>query len=209
VYKARLRPEIISGSFSAPPTAQRHGSEDELQLSSSVAIKVLHPRVTKTVRRDIAIMSVFANIINAFPGMQWISLPEEVAVFGQMMNSQLDLRVEAANLNHFDRNFRKRGPRVTFPRPIKLGKNGNGDEREESREVLIEEFEDALPLKWFLRNGGGPYDHKIANIGLDAFLVRRIIGERPSTSLMTQGNALARQLDPWRSSSVSDQRPPC
>jgi aarF domain-containing kinase len=36
----------------------------------------------------------------------------------------------------------------------------------------MEEFEDALPLKYFLRNGGGPYDDRIANIGLDAFLVR-------------------------------------
>ena len=111
-------------------------------------------------------MSIFANIINLFPGMSWLSLPEEVAVFGEMMNSQLDLRVEAANLDRFERNFKGRGHQVTYPRPIKLG----GD-REESRDVLMEEFEDALPLKHFLRNGGGPYDDRIANIGLDAFLV--------------------------------------
>lgn len=134
----------------------------KLRDASTVAIKVLHPRVAKTIRRDIAIMSIFANIVNAFPGMQWISLPEEVQVFGKMMNSQLDLRVEAENLDHFERNFRDRGPRVTFPRPIDLG--------EEGREVLVEEYEDALPLKYFLSNGGGPYDDKIANIGLDAFL---------------------------------------
>ena len=155
---------------------------DDDVLSTSVAIKVLHPRVRKTIRRDIAIMSVFANAIDALPGMHWISLPDEVAVFGEMMNSQLDLRVEAANLDKFDENFRKRGRNVTFPRPIKLS-NGHGHEaqviqrkgkklrRVESREVLVEEFEDALPLKYFLRNGGGPYDDKIANIGLDAFLV--------------------------------------
>jgi aarF domain-containing kinase len=83
-----------------------------------------------------------------------------------MMNSQLDLRVEAANLERFERNFKGRGHQVTYPRPIKLG----GD-REETQDVLMEEFEDALPLKYFLRNGGGPYDDRIANIGLDAFLV--------------------------------------
>lgn len=171
VYRARLRPEVITGSPQTPPDPRHRGSEDDSQLSSSVAIKVLHPRVAKIVRRDVAIMSIFANILNVIPGMQWISLPEEVQVFGHMMNSQLDLRVEASNLDRFDHNFRPRGPRVTFPRPIKLGKNGNGEEREESKEVLIEEYEDALPLKYFLRNGGGPYDHKIANIGLDAFLV--------------------------------------
>jgi aarF domain-containing kinase len=48
---------------------------------------------------------------------------------------------------------------------------GDGAQREESREVLMEEFEDALPLKYFLKNGGGPYDDRIASIGLDAFLV--------------------------------------
>jgi aarF domain-containing kinase len=151
VYRATLKPEAMGVDH---------------DTSTSVAIKVLHPRVRKTVRRDITIMSIFANIINIFPGMSWLSLPEEVAVFGEMMNSQLDLRVEAANLDHFARNFKKRGHQVTFPRPIKLG----GD-REESRDVLMEEFEDALPLKYFLRNGGGPYDDRIANIGLDAFLV--------------------------------------
>lgn len=141
-------------------------ADDEDALSTSVAIKVLHPRVRRTVRRDIAIMSVFANAFNALPGMEWLSLPEEVQVFGEMMNSQLDLRVEASNLDRFDANFRKRGRQVVFPRAIRLG--GGQDE---SKEVLIEEYVDALPLKWFLRNGGGPYDDRIANIGLDAFLV--------------------------------------
>ena len=160
VYRARLKPKILGVK-----------QDDEEALSTSVAIKVLHPRVRKVIPRDIAIMSMFANMINAFPGMQWLSLPEEVQVFGEMMRSQLDLRVEASNLERFDTNFRRRGRRVTFPRPIKLGKAANGDMREERRDVLMEEFEDALPLKYFLRNGGGDYDDMIANIGLDAFLV--------------------------------------
>nr|XP_018266279.1 Atypical/ABC1/ABC1-C protein kinase [Kwoniella dejecticola CBS 10117]OBR88437.1 Atypical/ABC1/ABC1-C protein kinase [Kwoniella dejecticola CBS 10117] len=159
VYKAKLKQDVFSGG-SATTT---HGGVEE--KTRSVAIKVLHPRVRKTIRRDIAIMSVFANIFNAFPGMEWLSLPEEVNVFGEMMNSQLDLRVEASNLDKFEVNFEKRGRRVTFPRPIKI-KSQNGD----MKDVLIEEFENALPLKYFLRNGGGEYDDKIANIGLDAFL---------------------------------------
>jgi predicted unusual protein kinase regulating ubiquinone biosynthesis (AarF/ABC1/UbiB family) len=155
VYRAKLRKEMIGAA------------DDEDALSTSVAIKVLHPRVRRTVRRDIAIMSIFAKAFNALPGMEWLSLPEEVQVFGEMMNSQLDLRVEASNLDRFDTNFRKRGRQVVFPRAIRVG-------GEESPDVLIEEYIDALPLKWFLRNGGGPYDDRIANIGLDAFLV----GER-------------------------------
>ena len=191
VYKARLKPEILGVDVN-----------DEDALSTSVAIKVLHPRVRKVIPRDIAIMSIFANMINAIPGMQWISLPEEVAVFGEMMRSQLDLRVEAANLERFDANFRKRGRRLTFPRPIKLGHAANGEAREESRDVLIEEFEDALPLKYFLRNGGGNFDDMIANIGLDAFLVR-MLRMFMMYALILTGNAIARQLHARRSSPVS------
>ena len=174
MYKAKLKSEMLGPA--PDPGDHRvssHGEKDEVP-STSVAIKVLHPRVRKTIKRDIAIMSLFAKIVNAFPGMEWISLPEEVAVFGEMMNSQLDLRVEAANLERFERNFRQRGRGVVFPRPIKLGLAAKGEDREEMREVLIEEYEDALPLKYFLRQGGGPYDDKIANIGLDAFLVSEV-----------------------------------
>lgn len=163
VYRATMKPDIRG----------QNEDDDDNERSTSVAIKVLHPRVRKTVRRDIAIMSIFAKTLNLLPGMEWLSLPEEVEVFGEMMNQQLDLRMEASNLTRFDQNFRARGHQVTFPRPIKLG----GD-RKESRDVLIEEFEDALPLKHFLRNGGGPYDDRLANIGLDAFLVSHIASQQ-------------------------------
>ncbi|KAK8844680.1 hypothetical protein IAR55_006529 [Kwoniella newhampshirensis] len=169
VYRAKLRPEVLAG-------ATRAGADEPVRYghaephTASVAIKVIHPRIRQTIRRDIAIMSIFANCLNALPGMEWLSIPEEVAVFGDIMNSQLDLRVEASNLRTFETNFSKRGRTVTFPQPMGLGKNKQGEEREERQDVLIEEFEDALPLKYFLTNGGGPYDTKIATIGLDAFL---------------------------------------
>jgi len=83
-------------------------------------------------------------------------------VFGEMMNQQLDLNVEAENLERFERNFMYRRGAVSFPRPVR---------DYTSKEVLVEEFENALPLKWFLRNGGGEYDQQLAGMGLDAFLV--------------------------------------
>lgn len=158
-------------------------------------------------------MSVFANIINLFPGMSWLSLPEEVQVFGDMMNSQLDLRVEGANLERFERNFQGRGARVVFPRPIKLGNMRNGRAGgKESREVLMEEFEDALPLKYFLRNGGGPYDDRIASIGLDAFLVSdkyMVVSTRLRVADPLAGNAAPGQLDSRRPAPVSPTSRQC
>lgn len=95
--------------------------------------------------------------------MKWISLPEEVNVFGRMMYEQLDLRIEARNLKTFEKNFAPRKAAVSFPRPV---------DDYTTKEVLIEEFENALPLKAFLKHGGGPFDDVIAESGLDAFLVR-------------------------------------
>ena len=37
--------------------------------------------------------------------------------------------------------------------------------------MLVEEYENALPLELFLKNGGGPYNDTLAEVGLDAFLV--------------------------------------
>lgn len=168
VYRARLKSEMLPASLADNTTA-----EDALaKVNTEVAIKVLHPRAHKTIRRDIAIMSIFANIVNLFPGMEWISLPEEVAVFGEMMESQLDLRVEANNLDRFLENFGRRGPGIAFPKPFRLGtKESSAASDEDQAQVLIEEYEDALPLKYFLRNGGGEYDDRLAKMGLDAFLV--------------------------------------
>lgn len=135
--------------------------------TASVAIKVLHPHVSKMINRDLRIMAFFANVITLFPGMQWISLPEEVAVFGGMMHEQLDLRIEADNLAKFEKNFEGRKLPVSFPRPLRLWSTTN---------LLVEEFENALPLEWFLKNGGGPYNDTLAEVGLDAFLVFFVLG---------------------------------
>ena len=108
-------------------------------------------------------MSFFAHAINLLPGMQWISLPEEVHVFGEMMHQQLDLRHEADNLLTFEHNFSPRKVPLSFPRPLKVWS---------THDILVEEFVNAVPLEHFLRNGGGPYDEQVATIGLDAFLVR-------------------------------------
>ena len=115
------------------------------------------------IQRDLRIISFFARFLSIFPGMQWISLPEEVEVFGRMMNEQLDLRNEVKNLIRFEENFASRKAAVTFPRPLA---------DYSTKDILIEEYENALPLKAFLKHGGGPFDDVIAESGLDAFLVR-------------------------------------
>jgi aarF domain-containing kinase len=174
VYRATLKKDLIPPSYLGPRRSRRRKTPAAslgpviLQHpppsvpTASVAIKILHPRVAKTISRDLAIMSFFAKCISILPGMQWLSLPDEVNVFGTMMFQQLDLRNEAENLLIFEHNFSHRKVPVTFPRPLQLWS---------TQDILVEEFENALPLENFLRNGGGPFDDQIATIGLDAFLV--------------------------------------
>lgn len=128
--------------------------------STYVAIKVLHPGVERTVRRDLRIMGFFASALNVIPTIEWLSLPDEVAQFGEMMKLQLDLRIEAANLARFRKNFKGRST-AWFPFPYL---------EFTTREVLIEEFAQGIPLADFLENGGGVFQSDIAHEGLDAFL---------------------------------------
>ncbi|GAA94521.1 uncharacterized protein L969DRAFT_83918 [Mixia osmundae IAM 14324] len=174
-YKGTLNTDLLPAHYLGPKHQDVDGPTQKLKRAiapatedskppavptTSVAIKVLHPGVRKMINRDLKIMSVLANMLNAVPGMEWLSFPEEVEVFGGMMRAQLDLRTEAQNLQTFEHNFRHRKT-VSFPRPLT---------DYTSQSVLVEEYEDAVPLKMFLREGGGPYDEKIANLGLDAFL---------------------------------------
>ncbi|KAF8466452.1 hypothetical protein BDZ91DRAFT_776554 [Kalaharituber pfeilii] len=170
VYKAKLHPALL------PPNSEeekqgfrgtfRHNvdviakSSPRQVPSMSVAIKVLHPGVENMVQRDLRIMHFFATVINAIPTMEWLSLPDEVTKFGEMMRLQLDLRIEGNNLVRFRKNFKNRST-VTFPKPYLDYTTKN---------VLIEEFAHGIPLSAFMEMGGGVFQKDIANMGLDAFL---------------------------------------
>ena len=149
--------------------------------STHVAIKVLHPKVATTIYRDLRIMHFFARLINAIPTMEWLSLPDEVEKFAEMMKLQLDLRIEGANLEIFQKNFRQRST-VTFPTPY---------QEYTTRKVLIEEFAHGLPLRWFLDLGAGPYSKDLADMGLDSFLHMLLIDNFVHADLHP-GNILVR-----------------
>ncbi|OLL24650.1 ABC1 family protein, mitochondrial [Neolecta irregularis DAH-3] len=165
VYRAKLKPDLVAVRQSSKSkrlkmlTGPVSSPLDE-QASPWVAIKVLHPRVEKLIHRDLRIMKFFANLINAVPTLEWLSLPDEVDKFGEMMRLQLDLRIEAHNLGTFQNNFKDRKT-ATFPTPY-------ADYT--TRQVLFEEFSHGLPLSHFLENGCGTFDKAMADMGLDAFL---------------------------------------
>ncbi|CCE64665.1 hypothetical protein TPHA_0I01610 [Tetrapisispora phaffii CBS 4417] len=138
---------------------------DFYQLSSSwVAIKIIHPNARSKIRRDLKIMENFANAINALPTMEWLSLPDEVYNFSILMNLQLDLRIESLNLDKFNQNF-KNSIQVKFPKSIKELSN---------KDVLFEEYMDAMPMDTFLKYKDLIKDidlrKKVSDVFIDAFL---------------------------------------
>ncbi|KAM5432663.1 hypothetical protein McanMca71_007360 [Microsporum canis] len=196
VYKAKLRPDL-AGSLdrASKPVNLREKMRKNVNVlvkstpesvpSSYIAIKVLHPNVDRTVRRDLRIMGFFATLIHWIPTMEWLSLPDEVEKFGEMMKLQLDLRIEAANLTFFRENFESRTT-ARFPYPYT---------EYTTREVLVEEFAQGIPLAAFLENGGGVFQHDIAHEGLDAFLHMLLIDNFVHSDLHP-GNIMVRFYKP-------------
>ncbi|KAK9324346.1 ABC1 family-domain-containing protein [Lipomyces orientalis] len=155
VYRAKLSPAILQN---VPPKDRDN---------AWVAVKVLHPGVENRVYRDLQIMKFFAAALNLIPTIEWLSLPDEVEKFGEMMRQQLDLRIESTNLAIFQQNFAHRDG-IHFPVSYSaLLPNMN------SRRVLIEEYVPAIPMGKILQlpsEGRVQMEEEIADMGLNAFL---------------------------------------
>lgn len=200
VYKAKLKPDLAAPGdidiedYQNTPNIRQQVRKNVDALvkstpsrvpSSYVAIKVLHPKVERMVRRDLRIMSIFAAVINAIPTLEWFDLPKEIDQFGEMMRLQLDLRIEAANLTMFRKKFKNRTT-AWFPFPY-------ADYT--TRQVLVEEFAQGIPLAHFLEDGGGVFQKEIADEGLDAFLHMLLIDNFVHADLHP-GNIMVRFYKP-------------
>lgn len=82
-----------------------------------VAVKVRHPGVSESIRKDFVIIHFFAKMSSHIPKLKWLRLDESVQQFAVFMMSQVDLSREAAQLSRFLYNFRK-SKHVSFPRPL-------------------------------------------------------------------------------------------
>ncbi|KAI8811511.1 ABC1 family-domain-containing protein [Cladochytrium replicatum] len=181
VYKARLKPEILDNYM---PLLENGSDLSSPRPSGICAVKVLHPYVGMKVEYDLAIIRGVASVIHhLIPGARWLSLPQEMDVFGDMMREQVDLRTEAHNLLQFGERF---GQRVDRMDEGELGRvNGGGRRRCLSfpvpykglvgRTVLVETFLDAIPVTKFLDLGPTKVDTELAEIGLDSLLRMLII----------------------------------
>ncbi|CAI4052944.1 hypothetical protein N7582_005600 [Saccharomyces uvarum] len=148
---------------------------DDIQIGKDgnrwCAIKILHPNIRSQIRRDLKIMKCFADTINWIPTMEWLSLPNEVEQFSILMNIQLDLRIEALNLQRFNENF-KNSIQVKFPKPFLPLSN---------RDVMFEEHVYGLSMEKFLSTKRELNDvelcKKVSDPFVDAFLQMLILDD--------------------------------
>lgn len=103
--------------------------------------------------------------------MEWLSLPSEVDQFSILMNIQLDLRIEALNLERFNENF-KNSIQVKFPKPFLPLSN---------RDVMFEEHVYGLSMEKFLSTKKQINDvelcKKVSDPFVDAFLQMLILDD--------------------------------
>ena len=139
-----------------------------------VAVKVIHPTVAKAIEDDIRIMRWVASWVEAVPRLAGLGLSESVEEFAAFMNSQLDLRKEAASLVRFRKNFAS---------GAETAKIGSGSNRESNtvhfpeplyphvtRLVLVESFVAGELMLDLMHRLDAPARHRLATMGLDAIL---------------------------------------
>ncbi|EOY28451.1 AarF domain-containing kinase [Theobroma cacao] len=154
-----------------------------------VAVKVRHPGVGESIRRDFMIINLVAKISKFIPTLNWLRLDESVQQFAVFMMSQVDLAREAAHLSRFIYNFRS-WKDVSFPKPVYPLVHPA---------VLVETYEQGESVAHYV---DGPEGHDriktaIAHIGADAFF--KMIEDNLYHGDLHPGNILV-QVSPSKAS---------
>ncbi|KAJ2227699.1 hypothetical protein GGH97_006487, partial [Coemansia sp. RSA 475] len=79
VHRGRISDAFIERQLAVATDFGSKRALEKLKANPEVAVKVLHPRVERKIRRDLRIMEWGARALSLLPGIKWLSLPEEVA----------------------------------------------------------------------------------------------------------------------------------
>ncbi|XP_038981700.1 probable serine/threonine-protein kinase abkC isoform X2 [Phoenix dactylifera] len=154
-----------------------------LRKPVEVAVKVRHPGVGESIKRDFVIINLVAKISNFIPGLSWLRLDESARQFAVFMMSQVDLSREAAHLGRFIYNFRN-WKDVSFPRPLYPLVHPS---------VLVETFEQGESVSHYVDEfeGNTQIKRDLAHIGTHA-LLKMLVVDNFIHADMHPGNILVR-----------------
>ncbi|XP_010553421.1 PREDICTED: probable serine/threonine-protein kinase abkC [Tarenaya hassleriana] len=150
-----------------------------------VAVKVRHPGVGESIRRDFEIINMVAKISNLVPALKWLRLDESVQQFAVFMLSQVDLAREASHLSRFIYNFRK-WKDVSFPKPVYPLVHPA---------VLVETYEQGESVSRYvddMEEGHEQIKARLAHIGTHA-LLKMLLVDNFIHADMHPGNILVRK----------------
>jgi len=159
----------------------------------TVAVKVRHPGVGDSIRRDFNIINAVAKISRYIPTLNWLRLDESVQQFAVFMMSQVDLAREAAHLSRFIYNFR-RWKDVSFPRPLYPLVHPA---------VLVETYEHGESVSHYVDDleGHDRIKSALAHIGTHA-LLKMLLVDNFVHADMHPGNILVRVVQPKNSNNT-------
>lgn len=123
-----------------------------------VAVKVIHPHIKEGVRSDLDLMRTFAWFVELFPSLEFTSMQDSVEEFSKLMLLQLDLRIEARNMQRLYNNF-KGFPGVEFPQIY---------ERFMTADAIVETFMEGVSIKEYFHREEKKRK-ALAHHALDAF----------------------------------------
>lgn len=180
IHRATLRIKEDSDSDSAKKKKKKKKNQPTVK---HVAVKVRHPGVGESIKKDFLLINSLAKISNAVPGLSWLRLDESVRQFAVFMMSQVDLSREAVNLHRFIHNFR-RWRHVSFPEPVYPLVHPA---------VLVESFENGESVARFVDEieGHARVKKDLAHIGTYAFL-KMLLEDNFIHADMHPGNILVR-----------------
>ncbi|WOL15083.1 ABC family protein [Canna indica] len=161
-----------------------------LKKPIEVAVKVRHPGVGDSIKRDFMIINFVARLSSLIPGLSWLRLDESVRQFAVFMMSQVDLSREAAHLSRFIYNFR-RWKDVSFPKPLYPLVHPS---------VLVETFEQGDSVSRYIDEleGNTQIKRDLAHIGTHA-LLKMLLVDNFIHADMHPGNILVREPQAKRS----------
>ncbi|CAN6484919.1 unnamed protein product [Victoria cruziana] len=173
---------VASGSVAQVHRASlRFRYPDQHIKNVKVAVKVRHPGVGESIRRDFVIIDLVARFHKLVPTLRWLRLDESVQQFAVFMLSQVNLALEADNLTRFRDNFR-RWKHVSFPKPLLV-----------HPAVLVETYEQGESVAHYVDELGGNTRVKsaLAHIGTHA-LLKMLLVDNFIHADMHPGNILVR-----------------
>lgn len=183
---------VASGSVAQVHRAVlRYPSQQTKRVT--VAVKVRHPGVGDSIRRDFSIINAVAKISRYIPTLNWLRLDESVQQFAVFMMSQVDLAREAAHLSRFIYNFR-RWKDVSFPRPLYPLVHPA---------VLVETYEHGESVSHYVDDleGHDRIKSALAHIGTHA-LLKMLLVDNFVHADMHPGNILVRVVQPKNSNNT-------